>query len=149
VTVGEFHPRDLLVRMQGMDESADRVRELFAGPWTPADLVRFHAAEKLVLMAHDPQGARRLGQLVAGQRELAPEVVARRYRQLHAAALARPATPGRRANALTHLAGHLKRALGSAERRELHRAIERYRQGRGPFALPQGLLARHLGELER
>jgi uncharacterized protein YbgA (DUF1722 family) len=144
-----FDPGDLLVRMQDMDESAIReaaVRDLFAGPWTAAELVRFHAAEKLVLLAHDPQRTRELGRLVAGQRELAPEAVAERYAELHAEALARPVTPGRRANALMHLAGHLKRRLAASDRRELHDTIERYRRGLVPLSAPLALLAHHREE---
>ena len=92
-----------------------RVRDFFAGPWRPDGLVRFHAAEKVAVLAHDPGIARGLGRLVAARRELPPEELAGRYRRLHAEAFARPATPGRQANALMHLAGHLKQSLGSAE----------------------------------
>ena len=41
---------------------------MFAGRWTVGDLVRFHTAHKLLLMAHAPDGYRRLGRLVAGAR---------------------------------------------------------------------------------
>jgi uncharacterized protein YbgA (DUF1722 family) len=95
-------------------------------------------------MAHDVEAARRLGRLVAGHRELEPEQVARRYPALHAVAYARPATPGRQANALTHLAGHLKGRLGGRDRAELREAIEDYRVGLVPVAVPLALLTRHL-----
>jgi uncharacterized protein YbbK (DUF523 family)/uncharacterized protein YbgA (DUF1722 family) len=121
-----------------------RVRDFFAGRWTAETLVRFHSAEKAAVMAHDVEAARRLGRLVAGRTRLEPEQLARSYRALHGAAYARPATPGRQANALLHLAGHLKDGLGSCDRKELREAIEDYRVGLVPVAVPLALLSRHL-----
>jgi uncharacterized protein YbbK (DUF523 family)/uncharacterized protein YbgA (DUF1722 family) len=121
-----------------------RVRDFFAGQWTAESLIRFHSAEKAAVMAHDLETARQLGRLVAGQRRLEREQLARAYRALHGAAYARPATPGRQANALMHLAGHLKGALGSCDRQELHEAIDDYRTGLVPVAVPLALLSRHL-----
>jgi uncharacterized protein YbgA (DUF1722 family) len=120
--------------------------EFFGGDWTAAGLVRFHAAEKITLLAHDPQAANRLGRLVASQHELGRDELERRYRELHGAALARRPSPGRRANALMHLAGHLKDELGPSERRELREAIEDHRRGLVPLGVPLGLLRRHLHE---
>jgi uncharacterized protein YbbK (DUF523 family)/uncharacterized protein YbgA (DUF1722 family) len=121
-----------------------RVRDFFAGRWTAESLVRFHSAEKAAVLAHDVEAARRLGRLVAGNRRLQPEQLARSYRELHGAAFGKPATPGRQANALMHLAGHLKGGLGSRDRQELREAIEDYRVGLVPVAVPLALLSRHL-----
>jgi uncharacterized protein YbbK (DUF523 family)/uncharacterized protein YbgA (DUF1722 family) len=121
-----------------------RVRDFFAEAWAADDLVRFHSAEKIAVLAHDTDGARELGRLVATCAERPPEETARRYRELHARALAKPATSGRQANALMHLAGHLKDALGPEDRQELHEAIDDYRTGLVPVAVPLALLRRHL-----
>jgi uncharacterized protein YbbK (DUF523 family)/uncharacterized protein YbgA (DUF1722 family) len=121
-----------------------RVRDFFVGRWTAASLIRFHSAEKAAVLAHDVETAGRLGHLVAGQGRLGPQQLARSYRELHAAAFARPATPGRQANALLHLAGHLRGDLGSCDRQELREAIEDYRVGLVPVAVPLALLSRHL-----
>jgi uncharacterized protein YbbK (DUF523 family)/uncharacterized protein YbgA (DUF1722 family) len=121
-----------------------RVRDFFAGRWTAESLIRFHSAEKAAVLAHDVEAARRLGGLVAGQDRLRPEQLARSYRELHGAAFAKPATPGRQANALMHLAGHLKGGLGSCDRQELREAIDDYRLGLVPVAVPLALLSRHL-----
>jgi uncharacterized protein YbbK (DUF523 family)/uncharacterized protein YbgA (DUF1722 family) len=121
-----------------------RVRDFFVGRWTAASLIRFHSAEKAAVLAHDVETAGRLGHLVAGQGRLGPQQLARSYRELHAAAFARPATPGRQANALMHLAGHLRGDLGSCDRQELREAIEDYRVGLVPVAVPLALLSRHL-----
>ncbi len=121
-----------------------RVRDFFAVPWTAESLIRFHSAEKAAVLAHDLEAARRLGRLVAGQRQVEPDQLARSYCELHGSAFARPATPGRQANALSHLAGHLKGSLGSCDREELREAIEDYRMGLVPVAVPLALLSRHL-----
>jgi uncharacterized protein YbbK (DUF523 family)/uncharacterized protein YbgA (DUF1722 family) len=121
-----------------------RVRDFFAGRWTAESLVRFHSAEKAAVMAHDVEAARRLGRLVAGHSRLDRSQLARSYRALHGAAYALPATPGRQANALMHLAGHLKGALGPCDRQELREAIDDYRVGLVPVAVPLALLSRHL-----
>jgi uncharacterized protein YbbK (DUF523 family)/uncharacterized protein YbgA (DUF1722 family) len=123
-----------------------RVRDFFGGHWTAEGLVRFHSAEKVAVLAHDPEAARRLGRLVARQRDLEPGEVARRYAEAHAEGFARRATPGRQANALLHLAGHLKESLGSRDRQELREAIEDYRDRLVPVAVPLALLSRHLRE---
>jgi uncharacterized protein YbgA (DUF1722 family) len=122
------------------------VDDFFAGDWTRADLVRFHTSEKIVLLAHDPDAATRLGRLVAKQHELRRDELRRRYTELHAATLARPSSPGKQANALMHLAGHLKDELGSADRQELRGAIEDHRSGLVPLEVPLELLRRHLRE---
>ena len=43
-----------------------RLRTLFAPRWTVGQLVRFHTAHKLVLLAHQPTAYTALGRLVAG-----------------------------------------------------------------------------------
>jgi uncharacterized protein YbbK (DUF523 family)/uncharacterized protein YbgA (DUF1722 family) len=121
-----------------------RVRDFFAGQWNAETLIRFHSVEKAALMAHDVEAARQLGRLVAGHSPLEPDRLARSYRALHGAAYARPATPGRQANTIMHLAGHLKGGLGSCDRRELREAIDDYRVGLVPVAVPLALLSRHL-----
>lgn len=102
----------------------------------PADLVRFHTAEKLRLLAHDPGRAVRLGRLVAQPHPQAIEL----YGALYAEALARPVTRARHVNVLQHAAGVLRAFLSPAERREVHDALEGYRRGWLPLVVPVRLL---------
>jgi uncharacterized protein YbgA (DUF1722 family) len=125
-------------------DHAARVREFFESDWTPGRLVEFHAAEKMLLRAHDPPRAAELGRLVANAGALPRDEVAACYAALHARALSRPATPGRHQDVLEHLAGHLKGRLSPAERTELQEAIEGFRAGRQPLEVPRALLRRHL-----
>jgi uncharacterized protein YbbK (DUF523 family) len=55
-----------------------RLRDLFESRWTAGDLVRFHKAHKLVLLAHSTQAYSRLGRLV-GARPIDRKAVRARY----------------------------------------------------------------------
>jgi uncharacterized protein YbgA (DUF1722 family)/uncharacterized protein YbbK (DUF523 family) len=121
-----------------------RLRTLFAGSWSLASLVAFHTAEKLILLAHSTDGYRRLGRLVATARTLSRADLERRYRSGFMAALARPATPGRHANVLQHMAGYFKDCLDAGSKSELLSAIDDYRRGLVPLVVPITLLRHHV-----
>jgi uncharacterized protein YbgA (DUF1722 family)/uncharacterized protein YbbK (DUF523 family) len=120
-----------------------RLRSLFAGRWTVGDLVRFHTAEKLLLLAHEPGAYRALGRLVARAKQLPRAEVARRYGEGYMRALQALATKGRNANVLQHMAGYFKDRLPPAEKAELQQAIADYRHGLVPLVVPLTLV-RHL-----
>jgi uncharacterized protein YbgA (DUF1722 family) len=120
-----------------------RWRRVLAEDPTPAGVVAFHTAHKLALLAHDPETARRLGQLVAdaGTRpfqELASEYVAG---LMHA--LRKAPSRGRHVNAMQHLAGFVKDDLAPEDKRELEELLSSYRRGIVPLIVPFTLL-RHL-----
>lgn len=121
-----------------------RVRDLFAARWTAADLVAFHAAHKLLLMAHSTPIYRMLGQLVARSRALAPGDLETRYFEGFMTALAIVATPGRHTNVLQHMAGYFKTELDRDEKAELAGAIEDYRTGLVPLVVPMTLIRHHV-----
>lgn len=120
-----------------------RARALFAGRWSVGALVRFHTAEKLLLLAHDPARYRRLGALVAAAKGRPRAEVAREYFEGYMSALERGATRGRHVDALQHAAGHLRERADPQERRELAGLIDDYRRGLAPRIVPLTLL-RHL-----
>jgi uncharacterized protein YbbK (DUF523 family)/uncharacterized protein YbgA (DUF1722 family) len=121
-----------------------RVRGFLGSNPTPGELVDFHSREKMLVRVHDPRLATELGRLVAEAGELDRAELAARYAELHARALAKPATPGRHQDVLEHLAGHVKDEVSSADRAELQTAIEEYREGVVPLAVPLALLRRHI-----
>ncbi len=121
-----------------------RLLAAFGPRWTVGDLVRFHAAEKLLLLAHAPEAYRRLGRLVAGAKGLPRAEVARAYGAAYTAALRVPATRGKHANVLEHMAGYFKDRLRSVEKAELHDTIGDYRRGLVPLVVPLTLLRHHL-----
>jgi uncharacterized protein YbgA (DUF1722 family)/uncharacterized protein YbbK (DUF523 family) len=128
--------------------AAARLRALLAGPcsdgeWTAGDLVTFHARHKLQLLAHDPARYRAAGKVVAGAGTTPRSVESIAYRDLFLAALARPATAGRNANALQHAYSRIGRGLGRPRRADLLGRIEAYRRGEEPLSVPVALLAHY------
>jgi uncharacterized protein YbgA (DUF1722 family)/uncharacterized protein YbbK (DUF523 family) len=120
-----------------------RLRELWRGRWTLGALIEFHAAHKMALLAHSTEGYRALGRLVARAKDLGRGELRARYEAGFMATLAKPATPGRHANVLMHLLGHLKANLDAADKQELLALIEEQRHGRLPLVVPVTLLAHH------
>jgi uncharacterized protein YbgA (DUF1722 family)/uncharacterized protein YbbK (DUF523 family) len=121
-----------------------RLGELFSGRWTPGQVVAFHTAHKLQLMAHSPAAYRELGRLVADVKQLDRDEFKRAYRSGFMAALARRATRGRNTNVLQHAAGYLKKQLDKASRAELASVIEDYRLGLIPIIVPLVLIRHHV-----
>jgi uncharacterized protein YbgA (DUF1722 family)/uncharacterized protein YbbK (DUF523 family) len=125
-----------------------RLRGLFSGRWTAAALVAFHATQKLLLMAHSPQAYARLGRLVARAKGMDRVTLERAYTLDTMTALARPATPGRHANALEHMLGHVSDGLSPEERAEMAGVIADYRQGLLPLIVPLTLIRHHARRLQ-
>ncbi|HET9598132.1 MAG TPA: DUF523 and DUF1722 domain-containing protein [Anaeromyxobacteraceae bacterium] len=121
-----------------------RLRDLFTGRWSVGDLVRFHSAEKLLVLAHEPAAYARLGRLVAGAKGRDRADVAREYAEVYMGALRKLATRGRHANVLQHMAGYLKDLASPADRAELAEAIGDYRRGLVPLVVPVTLLKHHV-----
>lgn len=111
------------------------------------DLVDFHTRHKMLLLAHQPDALKRLGQLVAnaGSHELESTLDA--YESAFMDALSNVATRRRHVNALQHLAGFLRRTLDDEERSELHGVIADYARGWVPLVAPMTLLKHHLRQL--
>jgi uncharacterized protein YbgA (DUF1722 family) len=131
-----------------MTRGPSDVRGLFCGGWTVDDLVRFHTANKLLLLAHAPEAYRKLGRLVASARGLSPSDVEQRYVQVFTRALAQPVTTGRHTNVLQHLSGYFKTRLDAASRRELEEAIADYRRGLVPLSVPMTRIRSHIRMLD-
>lgn len=121
-----------------------RLRELFDGRWSRGDLVKFHTAHKLTLMAHSPSAYRELGRLVGSAAGRASRQLAAEYERAFMTALARLATPARHANVLQHMVGYFKKSLGRDERAELLALIDDHRNGLVPLVVPITLLRHHV-----
>ena len=125
-----------------------RLGDLFQPHWTVGDLVRFHTAHKLVLMAHSLPAYARLGRLVAKAKEVPRATLRAEYRSAFMAALAILATRQRHTNVLQHMLGYFKRTLDRDSRAELVAIIEAYRQGRQPLVAPVTLFRHHVRRLD-
>jgi uncharacterized protein YbgA (DUF1722 family)/uncharacterized protein YbbK (DUF523 family) len=125
-----------------------RLRQLWRTRWTLGDLVAFHTAHKMALLAHSTDGYRALGRLVAEGKRVPRATLAARYESTFMSTLRKLATPGRHANVLNHLAGHLKDRLDAGDRRELATTIDDHRRGLVPLIVPIVLLRHHARRLE-
>jgi uncharacterized protein YbgA (DUF1722 family)/uncharacterized protein YbbK (DUF523 family) len=121
-----------------------RLRDLFGKRWTPGQVVEFHTAHKLQLMAHSPQAYRELGRLVAGVKKADRAEFREAYEKGFMEGLQKRATPGRNTNVLQHMAGYLREALGPDERAELAETVEDYRRGLVPLVVPITLMRHHV-----
>jgi uncharacterized protein YbgA (DUF1722 family)/uncharacterized protein YbbK (DUF523 family) len=121
-----------------------RARDLFGRRWTIGELVAFHTAHKLTLMAHSTAAYRTLGQIVARSRSQPRSEVEARYFEGFMTALVAIATPRRHANVLQHMAGYFKSLLDRGEKAELAATIEDYRAGLVPLVVPMTLIRHHV-----
>jgi uncharacterized protein YbgA (DUF1722 family) len=121
-----------------------RLRDLFETRWTVGDLVRFHTAHKLVLLAHSTQAYIRLGRLVASAAAADRSALREQYMAGFMDALTAIATPRKHTNVLQHMVGYFKKTLDTASRSELLSAIEDYRIGLVPLVVPITLLRHHV-----
>lgn len=124
----------------------NRIQSLFRSPWKLGDLVRFHTAQKLLLMAHDPVTYRKLGRLVATAKQPARQQLVQEYRHLYMSCMRRQATTRRNVNVLQHIQGYFKRQASPADRQELDGVIQDYYKGLVPLIVPITLI-RHFVRL--
>jgi uncharacterized protein YbgA (DUF1722 family) len=125
-----------------------RLRSLFTGKWKLGDLVGFHTAHKLLLMAHSPKVYESLGRLVANARAIPRSALSAPYQTEFMRALRVIATPKRHANVLQHMTGYFRTQLDDDSRRELHSLIEDYRQGLVPLVVPLTLIRHYVRKFQ-
>jgi len=125
-----------------------RLKDLFVPGWSLGDLIKFHTAHKMALLAHSTTRYNEMGRLVARGKDMAASELRDAYEKAFMTALAILATTRRHTNVLTHMMGHLKKLLDADAKRELLDAIEEYRTGVVPLVVPLTLL-RHYVRLHR
>jgi uncharacterized protein YbgA (DUF1722 family)/uncharacterized protein YbbK (DUF523 family) len=121
-----------------------RLKALWTSRWTPGRLVEFHTAHKLVVLAHSPAAYSQLGRLVGQAKNVPRSDLQRGYHDGFMRALAIPATRGRQANVLQHMAGYFKKQLDEPSRRELAGLIQDYQKGEVPLIVPLTLLKHYV-----
>jgi uncharacterized protein YbgA (DUF1722 family) len=121
-----------------------RLRRLFEGAWSVGDLVAFHTAHKLTLMAHSPVAYRDLGRLVANAGNQASAAIESTYQAQFMAAMSIVATPKRHANVLQHMLGYFKKTLDADARAEILGLIEEHRRSTVPLIVPLTLMRHHV-----
>ena len=121
-----------------------RLKDLFRGRWTNGQLVAFHTAHKMTLLAHSTASYTALGQLVARAAALPRQELHTKYESMFMRTLTAMATPRRHANVLMHMAGHLKKRLDDASKRELLATINEYRRELVPLVVPLTLIRHYV-----
>ncbi len=143
-----------------------RLRALFDGRWTLEQLVAFHEAHRLTLLAHHPTAWQTLDRLLtramaASREKTSPRATARRktpsrvemrqptlsrtdvreqYTAAFMKALSATATPTRHTAVMRHMLGHLRGHVEADVRRELRERVEEYRRGLVPLMVPLTLM---------
>lgn len=99
-----------------------------------AELVRFHADHKHLLMAYHQTAMRVMGRIVANPEKRPFQEVFAEYRGQMVRAIARPARYTAHVNVLMHGMGYFKGSLSSAEKEHFLHALEEYRAARLPLS---------------
>jgi uncharacterized protein YbgA (DUF1722 family)/uncharacterized protein YbbK (DUF523 family) len=125
-----------------------RLRSLFDRRWTVAQLVAFHTAHKLQLMAHSPRLYAQLGRSVATAKKLPRSALRASYEAQFMSALATMATPKRHVNVLQHILGYFSDRLDVASRREIVEVIEDHGRGLLPLVVPLTLVRHYVRQFD-
>jgi uncharacterized protein YbgA (DUF1722 family)/uncharacterized protein YbbK (DUF523 family) len=126
-----------------------RWKDLLAGQRGLGELVRFHTAHKLQVMAHSPQHYREMGKLVADGKDMGGAALYTHYEGLFMAALALQATPRKNTNVLMHIMGYFKKQLTAGEKEELLAVIDRYYRQLVPLVVPLTLLSHYVNRYDQ
>ena len=121
-----------------------RLKAVFAGRWKRGEIIQFHAREKYLLMAHNPSGLKKLGQLTARIKDHAPAELRDTYMAAFMKILEKQATVKSHVNALQHMAGYLRDHLDAEARRRVLASIEDYRGELVPLVVPMTLLRHYI-----
>ena len=121
-----------------------RLRSLWRKRWTIGDLVRFHTAQKFLLLAHSPGDYRELGKLVAAAKTYNRQELRETYETQFMTGLSKIATPAKNTNVLQHILGFFKNDLDSEARQELLDHIQDYRRGLVPLVVPLTLITHYV-----
>ncbi|MDH4158280.1 MAG: DUF523 and DUF1722 domain-containing protein [candidate division Zixibacteria bacterium] len=125
-----------------------RLQNLFAGDYSRGALVKFHAAQKYLLLAHSPKHYRELGQLVAAAKACSPSALREKYTALFMEALTFRTTTRKNVNVLQHIFGFFKKSLGPGEKLDILNVIEDYRNGLVPLIVPITLLRHYVNKFD-
>lgn len=121
-----------------------RWRRLVTDGLTRGKLVAFHAAHKLLLMAHSPTHLTELGRVVAAAKESGRAELERTYGERFMATLKVKATTRKHVNVLQHILGYFKRDLDASDKAEALAILGDYARGLVPLIVPLTLVKHHL-----
>jgi len=112
-------------------------------------VVDFHSRNKLLLMSHSPEYARRMGKLVAGAKQMDRDAFYHAYEALFIAALRLNTTVKKHINVLQHIMGYFKNQLTSDEKQELLETFDQFKAGYVPLLVPMTLINHYIRKYEQ
>ena len=121
-----------------------RLQKLFSEKFSRGALVRFHTAQKFLLLAHSRKHYDALGKLVAEAKQLSPATLKNQYACLFMQALGFKSTAKKNTDVLMHMMGFLKNNLSSEEKKDILLTIEDYRNEMVPLIVPLTLIRHHV-----
>jgi uncharacterized protein YbgA (DUF1722 family)/uncharacterized protein YbbK (DUF523 family) len=113
------------------------------------NIVIFHTAHKLQIMAHSLQHYRDMGRLVAQVKDIPLESFYTKYEAMLMQALSLKATVKKNVNVLQHMAGYFKTLLSKDEKQELQEVIEQYHQFYTPLIVPITLINHYVRKYDK
>ena len=113
------------------------------------DLVKFHTAHKLLIMAHSPEHYRKMGTLVADAAKSPFDQVKEEYLELLMEGTKRIATRRKHQNVLLHILGYFKKDLTGDEKRELIDIIDQYKEEHLPLIVPITLVNHYVRKYDK
>lgn len=125
-----------------------RWRELLCAPKKSGNLVAFHSAHKLMLMAHSPKHYQEMGKLVARMKELPTKTLHTTYQRSLMEALQHKATPAKITNVLQHIMGYFKKWITPDEKKELMELIQLYHDRHLPLIVPVTLINHYVRKFD-
>ncbi len=121
-----------------------RLRKVFDGRFSRGTLVRFHTAQKFLLLAHSRKYYDALGRLVAQSKQLSPAELKDQYASLFMQALSFKSTAKKNTDVLMHMMGFLKKNLSATEKKDILSTVEDYRNELVPLIVPLTLIRHHV-----
>jgi uncharacterized protein YbgA (DUF1722 family) len=112
-------------------------------------LVDFHTRHKLLILAHSPVHAKRMGKLVAEVRNMPLREVYTDYERLLIEALRLKTTLKKNVNVLQHIMGYFKLQLTADEKQELLEVLDQYRREYVPLIVPITLLNHYVRKYDQ
>jgi uncharacterized protein YbgA (DUF1722 family) len=126
-----------------------RWRETLAKPASMKNLVDFHTRHKLLVLAHSPAHAKRMGKLVAEGKQMPIGEAYTHYEELLIETLRLKTTVKKNMNVIEHILGYFKEQLSADEKQEMLEIFDRYRREFVPLIVPVTLLNHYVRKFDQ
>lgn len=121
-----------------------RWQEMLEGEHTVHGLLQFHAAHKLLLMAHSNVHYKDCGKIAASATKAKLQEVSSTYFNTFMEGMKKPATVSKNCNVLQHILGYFKKTLTQEDKAESLELIENYKKGLIPLIVPVTLMNHYI-----